>query len=385
MSAENLKMFDAMRELAARDRDAGVAVLATVVRISGSAYRAMGARMLVLPDGQRIGSVSGGCIEGEIAKKGWWWTENGAAYLRRYNTALDADGDEYGLACNGSIDVLVERISADDAHLPFASPLDMIADIYARRVRSVIATVFEVGPDGRASIPQRLVLGDDGATRGNLSDEMKSLILPHMRAALDQRISSRIALGGYEVALELVEAPLQLILCGAGFDAVPVVRFAAQLGWRVVVCDGRADFATPQRFPDADRVIALRSAADFAELPRDDRTACVIMTHSHDQDSALLRYWLPRRLLYLGILGARSRTRQMLDEIDFPFDTSNIYAPAGLDIGAETPEEIALSIVAEIRACFAGRAGGPLRDRGSSIHVNYADSTDSASNVSVAL
>lgn len=376
MPAEYLKMFAAMEALAS---ESGVAILATVVRVSGSAYRSIGARMLMLPDGQRIGAVSGGCIEGEIAKKGWWWTESGA-YLRCYDTTLEGDG--HGLACNGSIEVLVERVTANAPQ----SPLTMVKGVYESRVRSVMATAFIVEADGHASRPQRLVLGEDGAIRGNLSDEVRACVLPHMRAALEQRISCRITIDvsgtAWEVVLELAEPPLQLIVCGAGVDAVPLVKFAAELGWRVIVCDGRADFAKSRRFPEADRVFRLRTSADLESIQHDDRTACVIMTHSHEQDSALLAYWLPLRLSYLGVLGARSRTQQMLDEVDLPFDATAIYSPAGLDIGSDTPEEIALSIVAEIRACFANRSGAPLRERAGSIHVSSAGS---ASTTSVAL
>jgi xanthine/CO dehydrogenase XdhC/CoxF family maturation factor len=135
------------------------------------------------------------------------------------------------------------------------------------------------------------------------------------------------------------------------------------------VCDGRADLAKAERFPEADKVFALGSISDLNRNQHDDRSACVVMTHSYEQDHVLLSYWLPRGLRYLGILGARSRTREMLDQIEVPFDAGSVYAPAGLDIGSETPEEIALSIVAEIRACFANRAGGSLRDRSGSIHL----------------
>jgi xanthine dehydrogenase accessory factor len=366
MAAEHLKMFQAMQGLAAGNKSA---LLATVVRVSGSAYRSLGARMLILPNGQRIGSVSGGCIEGEIAKKAWWWTEGGRAYLRRYDTALEGDDSGYGLACNGSIDVLVERISADDVH----SPLALLEDIYCRRAQGVIASMFEVEADGKVSIRGRAVLAEDGTMCGDLSFDARSFILPCMSVAMRDGVSSRMTLdiGGSpcEVVLEFVPPPLQLVVCGGGFDAVPLVRFAADLGWRVLVCDGRADLAKPDRFPEADRVFALGSISDLSRVPHDDCTACVIMTHSYEQDHALLSYWLPRGLRYLGVLGARSRTREMLDQMDVPFDAASVYAPAGLDIGSETPEEIALSIVAEIRACFANRGGGSLRDRSGTIHL----------------
>jgi xanthine dehydrogenase accessory factor len=366
MAAEHLKMFQAMQGLAAENEPA---LLATVVRVSGSAYRSLGARMLILPNGQRIGSVSGGCIEGEIAKKAWWWTEGGRAYLRRYDTSLEGDESGYGLACNGSIDVLVERISAGDVY----SPLALLETIYRRRVQGVIASVFEVEADGKVSIRGRVVLAEDGTIRGDLSCDARSVVLPLMRVAMLDGVSSRMAIdieeSPCEVTLEFVQPPPQLVVCGAGFDAVPLVRFAADLGWRVLVCDGRADLAKPQRFPEANRVFALGLISDLKSIQDDGRTACVIMTHSYEQDHALLSYWLPRGLRYLGILGARSRTREMLDQMDVPFDAASVYAPAGLDIGSETPEEIALSIVAEIRACFANRGGGSLRDRSGSIHL----------------
>ena len=269
-------------------------------------------------------------------------------------------------------DVLVERVKTDDPE----SPLNLLNDIYLRRKRSVIATLFEKRPNGQANIFGRAVLTENTPllrTTTAVNAEQAAAVAPYLQSALVDQISSYVSLriGGVtcEALLEVVEAPLQLIICGAGFDAVPVVKFAAELGWRVTVCDGRADLAKPQRFQDAQRVVALGSIGELESIQDDDRTACVIMTHSYEQDRSLLSYWLPRKLPYLGILGARSRAQDMLLETGIPFDASNVYAPAGLDIGSESPEEIALSIVAEIQACFRNRRGTPLRDRSGSIHV----------------
>jgi xanthine/CO dehydrogenase XdhC/CoxF family maturation factor len=240
MSAELLSMFRAMQQMISENKSA---VLATVVGVSGSTYRSLGARMLILPNGQRIGSVSGGCIEGEIVKKGWWWTEGGRAYLRHYDTSLEADDSGYGLACNGSIDVLVERVFPGNIH----SPLAMLEDVYRRRVNHVFATVFVAKSDGGAWILARFALDNAGNCAGEMDGDMAAAVLPYMRAAMANRVSSRMSLevagSSCEVVLEFVEPPLQLVVCGAGFDAVPLVRFAAQLGWRVIVCDGRADLA----------------------------------------------------------------------------------------------------------------------------------------------
>jgi xanthine dehydrogenase accessory factor len=162
-------------------------------------------------------------------------------------------------------------------------------------------------------------------------------------------------------------APLRLLVCGAGHDAIPLVRQATELGWRVVVVDVRHALLTPERFPGAD--FADPDPVDaVASLAVDERTAVILMSHNYLRDIAYLRTFVESPLAYLGVLGPRGRTEQMLAEIGAPEAITRLHAPAGLDIGAEGAEEVAHSIVAEILAVTHGRRGEPLRDRRGPIH-----------------
>jgi xanthine dehydrogenase accessory factor len=159
-----------------------------------------------------------------------------------------------------------------------------------------------------------------------------------------------------------------MVVCGAGTDAQPVVAQAAALGWSVVVLDQRADFARAARFPEAARVIAAKDAAALDTLRLDTRTAAIVMSHSFAQDTFFLDLLLAQPLGYLGVLGARRRTLDLLARLGRDAMPAELHAPAGLDIGAETPEQIALSILSEVQATFAKRPGGALRQRHGSIH-----------------
>jgi xanthine/CO dehydrogenase XdhC/CoxF family maturation factor len=170
------------------------------------------------------------------------------------------------------------------------------------------------------------------------------------------------------VFLESLAPPVQMLVCGAGTDAQPVVAQAAALGWSVVVLDQRADFARAAYFADAARVIVAKDAAAFDGLRLDARTAAIVMSHSFAQDTFFLESLLAQPLGYLGVLGSRRRTFDLLARLGRDAMPPDLHAPAGLDIGAETPEQIALSILSEVQATFARRPGGALRERDGSIH-----------------
>jgi xanthine/CO dehydrogenase XdhC/CoxF family maturation factor len=192
------------------------------------------------------------------------------------------------------------------------------------------------------------------------------------RQALRCGASHLLHAGGCDVFVEAVRPPTALVVLGAGHDAVPLVTLAKALGWHVTVGDRRPAHARAERFPDADRVLLLDRDRPLAGISIDEGTAVVLMTHDLAQDRSLLEALLPCAPRYLGILGAASRAERLLDEIGRdapPF----LHAPIGLDIGAETPGEIALAIVAEIRATFAERAGGRLRLRATPIHEPVAE------------
>jgi xanthine/CO dehydrogenase XdhC/CoxF family maturation factor len=174
-----------------------------------------------------------------------------------------------------------------------------------------------------------------------------------------------------EIFAETLVPALRLLIFGAGDDALPLVTLAKFLGWEVFVFDGRAHYARPDKFAQADDVAVRTPGGDDAPLPIDDWTAAVLMSHSYSQDLQMLKELAGRKLRYLGVLGPRKRALQMLSEarIEGAIANPGLHSPMGLDIGADGPEQVGLSVVAEIQATLNGRRGGSLRDRAGSIHA----------------
>ena len=339
----------------------GVCVLATVVGTRGSSYRSPGARMLILPDGSRIGAVSGGCLEGELCRRAHWWTSESPAVLKTFDTSTQEDNEGFGLGCGGGIDLLLERVEQHDTA---THPLLAQERVTASRVAAPLAVVLE------ATAPSGLRVGERFA-RDNAQQypEMAALLARAVEIGYSFTAELREgALAGCRVFFESLAPPAQMVVCGAGTDAQPVVAQAAALGWSVVVLDQRADFARAARFPEAARVIAAKDAAALDTLRLDTRTAAIVMSHSFAQDTFFLELLLAHPLGYLGVLGARRRTLDLLARLGRDTMPAELHAPAGLDIGAETPEQIALSILSEVQATFAKRPGGALRQRDGSIH-----------------
>ena len=339
-------ILDAWAEAERRGRSA---VLATVVSVTGSAYRRPGARMLMLPEGTHVGSISGGCLEGDVSKKAWWLTEDHRPALRVYDTTSDDDAIwEFGLGCNGVVKVLLERIDTESAR----ESLRFFQACRVSRKPGAIATVIHGG-----GIGEHIYVYPDGTATGHV---------PGLRAALAERKPRIVVTENREYLIEAIVPPLPLVVCGAGHDALPLVAIAKELGWHVTVVDGRPPYATPARFPRADAVAVLRPDLPIASTGIGPESAVVLMSHNYPQDRRLLAEITRLQPRYLGVLGPRARTDRMLSEIGGT--GANIHAPIGLDIGAETPEAIALSIVSEIQAVLAGRPGGQLTLRGGPIH-----------------
>jgi xanthine/CO dehydrogenase XdhC/CoxF family maturation factor len=332
------------------------AVLATVVRVSGSAYRRPGARLLLCRDGRRVGGVSGGCLEGDIARKAWWRTGSGPAVVRYDSTG---DGDEaeaaFGLGCNGVVDVLLERLDPAEPPAGLAAARRWLGE----RKPGVVARVL-----GGAAVGGTLTLGPDGVGH-DLPGELAEAVRVEAESCLAGGSSRVVGAAGTEVFVEVVRPAQSLLVCGGGFDVPPLVRQAKAVGWHVTVFDPRA--AAARQFADADAV-----AASVAELPLEPGGAAALVTHNFEDDKTLLPVLLRSPLAYVGVLGPKRRTDRLLAALaDFaPTDTElvKLHAPVGLDVGAETPAEIALAIVAEVRAVVAGRSGGMLRDRPGPIH-----------------
>lgn len=354
--------------------------LATLVYVEGSSYRGVGARALALPDGSTVGLISGGCLEGDLLERAGEVLADGRPRTVRYDSTSPEDALlGLGLGCNGVVEVLLERVTAADAAAA-ARYLPLLRQARNDGRRAALATVYrspeadEVGSrlaliEAAAAPARRPTPHYFGPLRAGLREAMTRDL-----AALLDRGRSRAA--AYEVAgdrvqalLELVEPPLALTVCGAGPDAQPLVTLAAGLGWAPLVFDHRASFARPDRFPGAVRVVTAAREEFSAAVPPRPGEAAVLMTHSYPTDLLYLEQLAPRNLRYLGVLGPRRRLDRLLAELGprAPAD-GVLYGPAGLDIGADTPAEIALAIAAEIRAVLAGRGGGSLRARPTPIH-----------------
>jgi xanthine dehydrogenase accessory factor len=342
------------------------AILATVVDVKGSAYRRPGARMLITPDGKRIGSVSGGCLEGDIVRKAWWWTESGEASVRVYDTTADEDAVwELGLGCNGEVRVLLERLYNAETRELFR----FLDECERERSAAVVATVIATTERCLVPIGSRLFLTGEQRASGWL---MESTLGPTVRASAQEALASRksrtVMFGDFEVFVEFIAPALPLLIFGAGQDAMPLARVAKELGWHVTIADGRPAYAQRRRFPSADEVLLTEPGDLLKNVPLDSTSAAVIMNHSYAVDRELVRLLLSYPLRYIGVLGPRARTENMLAELGVTELPECFHAPLGLDIGAETPEGISLSIAAEIQAAVAAREGGKLRDRKAPIY-----------------
>jgi xanthine dehydrogenase accessory factor len=359
-------------------------VLASVIAVESSSYRKPGALMLLTADGRRVGTISGGCLEAEVASRAMWLTANGPT-IQRYSTAED-DGDRpYGSGCGGVVHLLLERRGT-------AAPLIAALDhAFAARIPIAVATILEghhLGMRAFASSTPRV-----GSTSQDAFPHADALhALAGHALATHQSHETTISLGSEHVRVRTDYRPARpaVAIFGAGDDAQPLMRLACELGWFVSVADGRSHLATRDRFRLADKVhvLPIRDLVDrehpgtdaaashepFRHLQMGD--AAVVMTHSFDQDSAILASLLALDTppAYIGVLGPQRRTRELLAEaariLHLPLGAvsaqaerwlGKVHAPTGLDLGADSPETIALSILAEIQKFRTAATALPLK------------------------
>lgn len=377
-------------------------IMATVVKVEGSAYRQPGARMIILPFGQSVGMISGGCLEKEVSQKADWLTRTALFALQRYSTGSiehyqpeysdfeqQADEEEmlaFGLGCNGRVSVLFERLSS-----PVQSPLIQFLQLVHRSHRAgVIATVIAAPAKGSIQLGDRVYL--DASSRelhwitavshcSLIAPLISQKITQEMLVSLTQQknayLTYQTETGLVELFIEYVPAPYRLVIFGAGYDAQPLVTLAKLQGWHVTVIDSRPHFARAERFPEADQVlcIAIQDSINLSEITNG--AAVAVMSHSLTQD----RHWLKQSLLqtprYIGQLGPRYRTERLITEIIEQLQDASLlesglevlHYPIGLDIGGDTPESIALAIMAEMTATMNQRSGKMLKQRKISIHA----------------
>jgi xanthine dehydrogenase accessory factor len=345
--------------------------LATIVAVRGSTYRRPGARLLVPEDGAPVGNISGGCLEGDVTDMARIVMEEGTARLAGWDLTADDDAVwGLGLGCNGAIEVFIEP--AEQA-AQVAGALRMALE--EERPISVV-TVLESARPG-IEPGARLVVKPQGDAEGTLGDgESDAAALAAAREQLAlEKSEIRTLPGDVRAFVEVLEPPLRLLICGAGHDAIPMVRAAAGLGWNAVVVDDRAVFLSKERYPEAAAFIHVEAPEDVAKTaPIDAHTFAVVMTHNFLRDKEYLRSLLSSPVSYIGMLGPAARTERLLMELRdegvaiTDEDRARIHGPAGLDLGSEGPEEIAQSIAAEIVAVRHARRGGFLKERPGPIH-----------------
>ncbi len=357
------------------------AALATVARVEGSSYRRTGARMLVLDNGTYLGGISGGCLEGDALRRAQKAIAANQASVVTYDTTRDDHNQiGVGLGCNGIIDVLFTPLDPGDP----TNPVDLLRDRANTREPRLLATItgcvthpvvlgkttpFENEAQWRRDFPlDRLMLADGGM-------ELTETVLTDVLYGLESRETKTIfyttpAGDEVRVCLEVLLPATQLVVYGSNNDIYPLARIGKELGWDLVV------MANPLKVEKSLFALATKVLPPKGEEQPtlDAYTAIILMAHDYETDLHHLPNVLRSSAPYIGLLGPRKRAQKMFDALEeagSPVsepDMARIFAPAGLDIGALSPEEIALSIAAEIRACFAGRPGMSLRLREGAIH-----------------
>jgi xanthine dehydrogenase accessory factor len=356
--------------------------LATVVEVLGSAYRRPGARMLVTEDGELTGAISGGCLEGDARQRARQAIFRGQPALVTYDTR-DEDDPRHGLGpgCQGVVRILLEPLdfAAPD------NPVELLRGFAQHPEPTVLATVFETDSSGpKAAVGQRVLLSAAGALRGTpyrVQPLLASPLAEAARAMLAQDLSQVLDIetdaGPVRALLEVLVPPLRLVVYGAGNDAQPLVHLAASLGWHITVMDGRPNLATTARFPEATEVRAVPVRELETQAP-DAGAYHVLLSHNYAYDLAALQILLPTATPYIGLLGPRAKAGRLLAESELGLSAAaaaqalrnHLYSPIGLTLGGETPEEIALAIVAEIQAVKNARSPHHLRDTTAAIHTD---------------
>lgn len=357
---ETAEILARLAELTAAGRRAA---LATVVRIVGSGYRRPGAKFLIEATGATLGSVSGGCLEADVREVAKAVLETGMPSLRHYSTGADEDVVwGLGLGCNGLVDVFIQPATEG----PLAELAASLRELLAGDAPLALLTVV----DGEG-LGAMLVLGPGGEAHGSLgSADLDRLAVEQSRALLPGGRSTVHKVDGRGIFIEVLPPPPHLVVCGAGDDARPLVAYAADAGFRVTVIDHRPALLDAAWFPQAAQRLLARPEDPGIVLPPAERSLAVVKSHSFSHDREWARRLLAAGLPYVGMLGPRDRTETILREIGAgPAETERVFGPVGLDLGADGPRQVALSIVAELLAFVAQREPSHLSERKEAIHA----------------
>jgi xanthine/CO dehydrogenase XdhC/CoxF family maturation factor len=333
--------------------------------------------MYITDDGRWVGAVSGGCLEGDALRKARKVMQEQQSMLVTYDT-MNEEGATLGIAlgCNGVIDILIEPLDHEREN-----PLTWLEKCQPKGLDGAMATVFTGGEGdtkpvvaiGRrwALLPTGEMLGKDSAF------EEEASVLADLQTARDTRqafVKSYTSQGQpVKIFFEAFPQQIQLVIFGGGYDAVPMAQMAYDTGWRVAVTDFCVAHLIPKKFPNVHRIVEAQPTDFLEKVQPDDRTALVLMSHDYKKDLAVLEQALQVPIPYIGILGPRKKGDKMFRDLAArgvlsEADHARIHSPMGLDIGAETPEEIAISVIAEVMAVFSKRNGQMLKLRPGPIH-----------------
>lgn len=332
--------------------------------------------MLVSDDGAMTGAISGGCLEGDALRKALLVLNQQQRKLVTYDTN-DEDDASIGvqLGCAGVIQVLMEPINKDDPN----NSIELLRRAVAKRQVSVLVTVFSLQNRKGYQHGTCLLFEEDGTISGNLKDDnLREMLQDDVKVSLrEQRsIFKNYTSDQNEITafIEYINPAVSLILIGAGNDVIPLVSMADIIGWETTVIDGRPSHAKKERFSSTCQVIISKPENVLEQISIDQQTVFVLMTHNYNYDFAMLKALVKTKSKYIGMLGPRKKFDRMLDDMNSEGiklsdeELSRIYSPVGLELGAETAEEIALSIMSEIKAVLGGKKGGSLRQNMNPIH-----------------
>lgn len=338
--------------------------------------------MLLSAQGETFGTVSGGCLETDVLERAKQVFRTGKSQIFTYDTRADKNSvSSLNMGCRGVIRILLESVGKE------SRLLDAIRRAAGQRIPQVVATLIAIDAANDAPLGVRIFCDETGRFDTDSLPEFLSRLRQLTNdclAMLDKDITfeSRIYAterGSFEFALETIAPPVAVNVFGAGADAIPLTEIGASLGWQITVFDHRPAYLNAGRFPQAQNLVLYNRENLADKIKTDNRTAAVLITHNYDRDREILRHLLKSAAFYVGALGPRRRTENLLQDLSDAgehFDVEELkklFAPVGLNIGESAPESIALSIAAEIEAVLNGESAGFLRDKTSSIYNRKDD------------
>ena len=356
-------MKEVFHEAVSELGDGRPVVVATVVRTKGSTPQKPGAKLLVRDDGTGVGTLGGGCVEGDI-----WFAarelmrRGGAAQYRDYELNEDLAAED-GLVCGGTMYFLIDPVYEAGSYLQYAREID---DAYAGGPAVALASVTAPG-EGAATMGARLFIREDGSTEGTLGspDIDREAVKKAHELMVHGKNEFVVMRDGTEFFVEAYTTPPQLVLCGGGHVSKAIAPMAKTLGFRVFVTDDREEFANPERFPETDMLVAEKPEAAIPRLPINANTFIIIATRGHRYDNVALEAAARTPAKYVGLLGSKRKAILIYEDLmrsGLSIDRiREIRSPVGLDVRGRTPDEIAVSIMAEVLMFRLGGTGQPMK------------------------